>query len=121
MGHGRDGHGTMPDAAQPGRSMYRRLPTWYKLRTMLFMVIERFKPGSQALIGERFKRNDRMLPDGVAYHASWVEPNGTRCFQIMEAASPELLQAWADRWFDLVDFEIIPVQTSVEFWEKAKS
>ena len=83
------------------------------------MVIERFKPGSQAAIGARFKQNGRMLPDGVTYHASWVEPSGARCFQIMETASPELLQTWISRWSDLVDFEIIPVRTSAEFWAKA--
>ena len=27
-------------------------------------------------IGERFKRKGRMLPEGVVYHASWVEPGG---------------------------------------------
>ena len=86
---------------------------------MLFMVIERFKPGSQAIIGARFRQHGRMLPDGITYHASWVEPSGARCFQIMETASPELLQTWISRWSDLVDFEIIPVRTSAEFWAKA--
>ena len=84
---------------------------------MLYMIIERFKPGSTALIGQRFKHRGRMLPYGVTYHASWVESSGARCFQIMEAASLELLQEWAKHWDDLVDFEIVPVQTSAEFWE----
>jgi hypothetical protein len=83
---------------------------------MLFMVIEHFKSGSLALIGERFKQSGRMLPEGVTYHASWVEPSGARCFQIMEAATPELLQEWVKHWDDLVDFEIVPVQISPEFW-----
>jgi len=61
-----------------------------------------------------------MLPDGVTYHASWLEPSGARCFQIMEAPTPELLQAWVSRWSDLVDFEITPVQTSAEYWAKEK-
>jgi hypothetical protein len=86
---------------------------------MLFMVIERFKPGSTALIGERFRQSGRMLPAGVTYNASWVESSGARCFQIMEAANPELLQNWVSHWDDLVDFEIVPVQTSAEFWARA--
>ncbi len=45
------------------------------------MVIERFKPDSVRLIGERFKHSGRMLPEGVTYHASWVDSRGTRCFQ----------------------------------------
>ena len=88
---------------------------------MLFMVIERFKPGCTTLIGERFHENGRMLPEGVTYHASWVEPDGARCFQIMEAASPELGQAWVNHWNDLVDFEIISVQTSAEYWARGRS
>jgi hypothetical protein len=34
----------------------------------------------------------------------------------MEAADPELLRTWVSRWEDLVDFEVIPVVTSSEFW-----
>lgn len=87
---------------------------------MLFMVIERFKPDSIALIGDRFKRSGRMLPDGVTYHASWVDSNGTRCFQIMESAHPDLLRSWMSQWDDLIDFEIMPVLASEDFWARAK-
>ena len=59
-----------------------------------------------------------MLPEGVGYHASWVDSDGARCFQVMEASDPELLRLWASRWDDLVDFEIIPVLISGEFWSK---
>lgn len=36
----------------------------------------------------------------------------------MEASHPELLTLWASRWVDLVDFEIVRVVTSSEFWAK---
>jgi hypothetical protein len=85
---------------------------------VLFMVIERFKQGDAGPIGERFKGSGRMLPEGVAYHASWVDSAGARCFQVMETAHPELLTTWVSRWDDLVDFEIVPVVTSGEFWAK---
>jgi hypothetical protein len=81
---------------------------------MLFMVIEHFK--DVAAIGERFQRQGRMLPDGVVYHASWVEPGGARCYQVMEAPSAEALGPWIDAWGDLADFEVIPVLASSEFW-----
>jgi hypothetical protein len=81
---------------------------------MLFMVIERFK--DVAAIAERFKRSGHMLPEGVAYLASWVEPDGARCFQVMEAESAAALEPWIDRWKDLTDFEVIPVLTSDDFW-----
>jgi Domain of unknown function (DUF3303) len=85
---------------------------------MLFMVIEHFKPESIAQIGERFQRSGRMLPDDVVYHASWMEASGARCFQVMEAPNRDSLDAWMHRWSDLVDFEVIPVVTSGEFWSK---
>jgi hypothetical protein len=88
---------------------------------MLFMVIEHFRDGDTRPVGERFRRSGRMLPDGVAYHASWVDSEGARCFQVMEAPHPELLKVWASRWDDLVDFEIVPVVTSGEFWVNVSS
>lgn len=88
---------------------------------MLFMVIERFKNGDTEAIGERFARDGRMLPSGVAYHVSWVDAKGGRCFQIMEADRPEMLANWVSRWNDLVDFEIVRVETSAEFWAKQRS
>jgi uncharacterized protein DUF3303 len=79
------------------------------------MVIERFKHGDARLIGERFRSRGRMLPEGVAYQASWVDAAGARCFQVMEAAHAELLNPWVSRWDDLIDFEIVPVLTSDDF------
>ena len=61
-----------------------------------------------------------MLPEGVTYHASWVEPSGARCFQVMEAPDQESLQPWVSRWDDLMDFEIVPVLTSSDFWSTAQ-
>ena len=85
---------------------------------VLFMVIERFKNGDPAPIGERFQRTGRMLPEGVIYHASWIDAVNMRCFQVMEAPQLELLNVWIRHWDDLVDFEIIPVLESSEFWSQ---
>jgi len=85
---------------------------------MLFMVIERFRQGNPRPVGERFKSHGRMLPEGVIYQASWMETTGSRCFQIMEAPDREALGDWARRWDDLVDFEIVPVVTSADFWAR---
>jgi hypothetical protein len=83
---------------------------------MLFMVIERFKDNQLGSVGKRFQNKGRMLPDGVVYHASWMEANGARCFQIMEADDEQQLQKWIARWSDLVDFDVVPVLTSADFW-----
>lgn len=82
---------------------------------MLLMVVETFKQGAGP-VGERFRELGRMMPEGVVYHASWLEPSGERCFQLMEAESPEALQPWIDRWSDLMEFEVSPVLTSAQFW-----
>jgi hypothetical protein len=38
----------------------------------------------------------------------------------MEAPRPELLSIWISRWEDLIDFEIVPVLTSADFWALRK-
>jgi Protein of unknown function (DUF3303) len=82
------------------------------------MVIEGFKDGNATPVGNRFRQYGRMLPAGVVYHASWVDPVHARCFQIMEAPHRELLNQWISAWEDLVNFEIVPVVTSHECWGK---
>jgi len=82
------------------------------------MVIERFRHGDPAPIRERFLSQGRMLPEGVAYLASWVDARTARCFQIMDAADAALLDPWIDRWADLIDFEVVPVETSQEYWAR---
>lgn len=85
---------------------------------MLFMVIERFKDGNAVAVGQRFREKGRMLPERVVYHQSWVDETGARCFQIMEAPRREFLGEWVKQWDDLVEFEIVPVLTSADFWAK---
>jgi uncharacterized protein DUF3303 len=81
---------------------------------MLFMVIERFKPGKAPEIYERFRERGRLAPDDVRYVASWVDMTFERCFQVMEADSEERLREWTRQWEDLTDFEVVPVRTSAE-------
>ena len=87
---------------------------------MLYMVIENFRDGNLTLVGERFAQCGRMLPEGVVYHASWMDTAGLRCFQIMEAPSRERLDEWTAKWEDLVEFEVVPVLTSADYWAGRK-
>jgi len=87
---------------------------------MLFMVIESFRRGEAQPVGERFRRRGRMMPEGLKYHASWVDPVGRRCFQVMEASDERLLREWMGNWSDLVEFEVVPVVTSAEFWSMSE-
>jgi len=92
-----------------------------KIADMLYMVIERLKPSDLERIGRRLKNSGRGLPPGVVYHASWIDAACGRCFQVMEAENSEALAAWTAAWQDLVDFEIIPVTTSSEFWRERET
>ena len=82
---------------------------------MLFMVIERFRDNDMIPIYEKLRDAGRMLPDGLRYLDSWVEPNFGRCFQLMECDDLRLFQKWALEWRGFgVMIEIVPVVTSQE-------
>jgi len=81
---------------------------------MLFMVIERFKNRDPKPIYRRLREAGRQMPEGLRYVDSWIEPNFDRCFQVMEASDPVLLQKWVLNWADLMEFEIVPVVPSKE-------
>ncbi len=80
------------------------------------MVVERFRDGDPTPVAERFRRDGRMLPDGVVYEASWIDPAGMRCFQVMTAPDRAALDPWLARWSDIVDFEVIEIVDPAEFW-----
>ena len=87
---------------------------------MLLMVVEHFKQGPEP-VGERWQAKGRMMPEGVIYHASWLDPDGKCCFQLMEAENAEALKPWMERWDDLMDFEVTEVATSADFWAKHRA
>jgi Protein of unknown function (DUF3303) len=80
---------------------------------MLFMIIERFKDSDMLPIYKRVREEGRMFPEGLKYIDSWVEPNFSRCFQVMECDDLRLLQEWALQWRGSgVTLEIVPVVSS---------
>jgi hypothetical protein len=82
---------------------------------MLFMVIERFRDNDMVPIYRKVREGGRMLPEGLRYLDSWIEPSFARCFQLMECDDARLLQEWILGWRGLgVTFEIVPVVPSKE-------
>jgi len=82
---------------------------------MLFMLIERFKDNDMVPIYHRLRDEGRMLPDGLTYIDSWIEPNFSRCFQLMECNDLRLFQEWTLKWRGYgATFEIVPVVPSKE-------
>ena len=81
---------------------------------MTFMIVETFRGGNAVPVYRRFRDRGRMAPEGLAYVASWVTTDLSRCYQVMECEDRSLLDAWMGKWQDLVDFEVIPVVTSAE-------
>ncbi len=85
---------------------------------MLYMVIERFRDNDMVPVYRRLRESGRGFPDGLRYVGSWVEPNFSRCFQLMECDDPRLLQQWALKWRGSgTTFEFIPVVSSAETQE----
>lgn len=80
------------------------------------MIIETFKDA--VAVYRRFRDQGRLAPEGLTYVSSWVTPDLTRCYQVMECQDPRLLDQWTARWRDLIDFEIVPVITSAEARER---
>lgn len=81
---------------------------------MLFMVIERFAPGTIPTIYRRLRDEGRSLPEGLIYIDSWIEANFERCFQLMECDDARLLQEWVLSWEGLIEGEIVPVVPSAQ-------
>jgi hypothetical protein len=81
---------------------------------MLYMVLERFKPGAAPKIYRRARERGRQMPPGLEYVDSWVDLEFARCFQLMRSDDPALFDQWIAAWSDLVDFEVIPVRPSAE-------
>jgi hypothetical protein len=82
---------------------------------MLFMIIERFRDNDMVPIYQRIRAEGRMFPEGLKYVDSWVEPNFSRCFQLMECDNLQLIQEWILKWRGSgATFEIVPVVTSKE-------
>ena len=84
---------------------------------MLYMVIEHFRNADPTPIGDRFKSGPHAAR-GPNVPSKLDRPKDSRCFQVVETQDPALLTAWIKNWDDLIDFEIIPVQSSAEYWSK---
>ena len=81
---------------------------------MLFLVVEHFRNGDPRPVYDRFRRQGRLAPEGLRYLSSWVTPDLTRCYQVMECDDQALLDQWIAAWRDIVEFEVHPVITSAE-------
>ena len=85
---------------------------------MLYMIIEKFRPGKVKALYKRFEEKGRLMPEGLSYINSWIDKNITTCYQVMETDKIETIHEWITNWNDLADFEIIPVITSAEAKER---
>ena len=59
---------------------------------MLFMVIENFRGRDARPVYRRFRDSGRLMPEGLAYVASWVDADHARCFQVMDCGDRSLLE-----------------------------
>ncbi len=73
------------------------------------MVVERFKADYFEKVYERFDEYGRMLLDGLYYLNSLLNKEKNICFQLMETDDERLFTDWIEKWKDLTDFEIFPI------------
>jgi hypothetical protein len=77
------------------------------------MVIERFRDNDMIPVYQHLRDQGRVLPEGLEYVDSWIEPSFARCFQLMRCDDPRLLQEWVLQWRGLgVTMEFVPVVPS---------
>lgn len=82
---------------------------------MLFMVIETFRDNDMVPIYQRLRDEGRLMPPGLEYIDSWIEPNFSRCFQLMACDDARLFQEWALKLRGSgVSLEFVPVVPSKE-------
>ncbi len=82
---------------------------------MLFMIIESFKDNDMVPVYRKVRDSGRSLPEGLKYIDSWITPDFSRCFQVMECADLRLLQEWVLQWRGTgVTFDIVPVVPSAQ-------
>ena len=82
---------------------------------MLFMIVERFTDNDMLPVYKRLRDAGRLFPEGLKYLDSWVEPNFSRCFQLMECDDVRLFQQWVLEWRGFgVSLEIVPVVGSAD-------
>jgi len=66
-------------------------------------------------IYRQVRDGSRLLPDGLKYIDSWVEPNFSWCFQLMECDDLRLFQQWVLEWRGYgATIEIVPVVSSAD-------
>jgi len=82
------------------------------------MIVEHFKNGDPVPVYRRFRDRGRLAPEGLKYITSWVDERLERCFQVMEAPEPGLLDEWIANWSDIVECEVYPVISSKEAVER---
>lgn len=84
---------------------------------MLYMIVERFKTPGGIDVYRRAKERGRMMPSGLEYVSSWIDYKFETCFQLMKTDDRNLIDQWIEHWQDLVDFDVVAVQTSAEAME----
>ena len=82
------------------------------------MVIERFRDNDMVPVYRRMRDEGRAFPEGLRYLDSWIEPNFSRCFQLMDCDDVRLLQRWVleSRGYG-VTYEFFPVVSSKQTQE----
>jgi hypothetical protein len=78
---------------------------------MLFMITYAFAPDARNSAQERFKKTGGMPGAGVKFHGRWHALAGGHGFVLAEGNDSVAIGRWMQEWNDLLEFEVIPVNT----------
>jgi hypothetical protein len=73
---------------------------------MLFVSEYKIAPENRDVAQERFKKTGGAPPQGVKVIGRWHSVVGGRGVTVYEANDAQLIAQWAQRWSDVISFEI---------------
>lgn len=77
---------------------------------MLFMLAGEFKIKDRDAVEKRFLEKGVVPPEGIKVIGQWSAPK-QRSFQVVETDDYILLGRWVHEWSDIVNVDIIPINT----------
>jgi hypothetical protein len=78
---------------------------------MLFMVSYSLRPDVRDITQNRFKTTGGLPGAGVKMLGRWHAVGGNRGYTLAESSDGIALGKWLQDWTDLLEFDVVPVNT----------
>jgi hypothetical protein len=78
---------------------------------MLHVIAWTFKPEHRNAVQARFKEAGGLPPEGVKMIGRWHGVGTNKGFCVAESDDPLAIAKWAQKWSDLMSFDVYPALT----------